>query len=67
MNILGNTIIEKLYCILNKIEPPKCIICNNSCKFVDFNFGYIQCCSTECSRKLGNIKRKQTNIKKYRN
>lgn len=52
---------------MNDINPPICVICNKSkCKFVDFNIGYVQCCSNECSRKLGNIKRKQTNIEKYR-
>jgi hypothetical protein len=30
----------------------KCKICGNETKFKDFRYGYKNCCSDECSKKL---------------
>ena len=67
-NLLGRTIDEKLYIIINDISGiPICSICNNNlCKFIDFKMGYGKVCSNvECSNKLRANSYKETCLKRY--
>lgn len=59
---------ERIYCILNDITSRvMCKECNvKPVKYVDYNNGYKQYCSNECSRnEITSKKIKETTIKKY--
>lgn len=48
-NLLGSTLDEKIYILLNDLEEiPKCIICGISSKFLGFPAGYKKTCSNKC-------------------
>lgn len=64
----GNFTSEKLYLLYNNlIEKPKCIICGKNCKFINFNKGYKEFCSTECSIKYKYIDIKKNSYERIKN
>ena len=59
---------EQLYrYYYNLKEAPKCPICNNPCKYLNFTLGYSKHCSTKCASSDENVKlkTKSTLLEKY--
>lgn len=66
---IGETLKEKIYCILNDItEYKKCPICHsNNLKFINIKLGYAGTCSdTKCINKHRANSIKESTLKKYR-
>ena len=66
---LGETIKEKIYCIINDISEYKlCSICKtNKCKFINLTHGYAPTCSNiKCINKRKSNSIKNTTLNKYR-
>lgn len=59
---------ERIYHIINDFKDyPKCPVCNQNTKFINFIKGYSKFCSVRCSCKDEEVKRKkeETNLKLY--
>lgn len=76
-SVQGNTLQEKIYCLLFPEKSNKCEICNTATKLISIKKGFFTTCSKACaSKKMWNErapekeverqkKRQETNIKKY--
>ncbi len=66
--LLNVNLNERLYHIINDLyDIPKCKICNQNVRFVNYTKGYSIYCNSKCSYKDYDVieKRKRTNNKKY--
>lgn len=71
-NIEYDKLSELIFLIINDIDKPKCIVCNNNASYKNFNIGYLKTCGNKkCatniieSKKQGQIKKNITIKEKY--
>ena len=60
LDLNTNSFNELLYCIINETERPKCLLCENKTRFIDYKEGYSKFCSRKCSKNTDEYRSKMT-------